>query len=119
MGKASAHAEVGETLERLHQDQLEERAGELAYHFQEAVAVCGTEKIVRYSLIAGERALDSFAYEQALTHFNRVLEIKEGQADDAETAAALFGPGRAQAATLGKQQLADGASVSLDRKSAA
>ena len=115
IGKARAHAAVGEALERLHQDHLEEQAGELAYHFQEAVAVCGTEKIVRYSLIAGERALDSFAYEQALTHFNRVLEIKEGQADDAETAAALFGLGRAQAATLDRQQFVDVASVSLSR----
>jgi DNA-binding CsgD family transcriptional regulator len=106
IGKARAHAAVGETLEGLHRDNLGQRAGELAYHFAEAVAVSGTEKIVRYSLIAGERALDSFAYEQALTHFNQVLEVKEGQADDAEVAAAFFGLGRAQAATLSRANLA-------------
>jgi len=115
IAKARAHAAVGETLERLHQDNLDERAGELAYHFVEAIAVSGTDKIVQYSLIAGERALVSFAYEQALAHFRRVLDVKEGQADDAESAAALFGVGRAQAATLGRQQLVDAASANMSR----
>jgi predicted ATPase len=62
MRKAQAHAATGETLEQLHQDNLDEYAGELAGHFAEADAVGGTEKMVRYSLIAGERALDAFSY---------------------------------------------------------
>ncbi|MCH7737872.1 MAG: AAA family ATPase [Chloroflexi bacterium] len=114
IGKARAHAAVGEALERLHHDNLDERAGELAYHFAEAVAVSGTEKTVRYSLIAGEKALDSFAYDQALIHFGRVLEAKEGQADDAESADALFGLGRAQSATLPRHEMKE-AQVNLNR----
>jgi len=61
MRKAQAHAATGETLEQLHQNKLEQHAGELAYHFGEARAVSGTEKMVRYSLLAGEKALETFA----------------------------------------------------------
>ena len=105
MRQAQAHGVIGETLEERHQDNLDEYAGELARHFAEAAALGGMENMVRYSLIAGERALDTFAYEQALIHFGRVLEAKEGQADDAESADALFGLGRAQSATLPRHEL--------------
>ncbi len=60
----------------------------------------GTEKLVRYSLLAGERALAAFAYERALGHFQRALAAKEGQPVDAETAALLVGLGRSQMALL-------------------
>jgi hypothetical protein len=55
MRQAQAHAVIGETLEQRHQDNLDEYAGELARHFAEAAALGSTEKMVRYSLIAGER----------------------------------------------------------------
>ena len=48
--------------------------------------------------MAGEKALASYAYEEALDQFQRVLEAKESDQTDAEAAAALFGLGRAQAA---------------------
>jgi DNA-binding CsgD family transcriptional regulator len=114
MRQAQAHAVIGETLEQRHQDNLDEYAGELARHFAEAAALGSTEKMVRYSLIAGERALDTFAYEQALIHFGRVLEAKEGQADDAESADALFGLGRAQSATLPRHEMQE-AQVNINR----
>ena len=46
---------------------------ELAHHFVQAETVLGTEKLVRYSIMAGERAISSNAYEEALTHFQRAL----------------------------------------------
>ena len=63
---------------------------------------------MRYSLLAGERALSAYANEEAVEHFERALAAKEGQppstgsgqAMDAETAALLFGLGRARAATV-------------------
>jgi tetratricopeptide (TPR) repeat protein len=58
----------------------------------------GAEKLVRYSRLAGEQALASYAYEDALGHFQRALAAKEGQPMDTETAAVLHGLGRAQAA---------------------
>jgi tetratricopeptide (TPR) repeat protein len=73
---------------------------ELAHHFAQAEAVAGTEKLVRYSLLAGERALATYAYEEALTHFNRGLATKGSQPMDLESAQLLHGLGAAQVATL-------------------
>ncbi|MFQ6028350.1 MAG: hypothetical protein ACE5Q6_12730, partial [Dehalococcoidia bacterium] len=89
-------------------------AAELAHHFVEAEAVAGLDKLVHYSLLAGERALSIYAHEEALAHFLRALVAKEGQPIDAETADLLFGLGRAQAATLDRLELAE-ALVTLRR----
>ena len=58
----------------------------------------GPEKLVHYSLLAGEKALAGYAYEDALAHFQRGLAAKEGQPVDEQTAALLYGLGRAEAA---------------------
>ena len=49
-----------------------------------------------YSLLAGERALATYANEEALSYLERGLAAKHGQPMDAEAAALLFGLGRAQ-----------------------
>ena len=92
------HARIAETLESLFGTDAESHAAELAYHFAQARDVLGTEKLIEYSLMAGKRALASYAYEEALDQFRRVLDGKGSDQTDAETAAALFGLGRAQAA---------------------
>ena len=105
------HSRIGETLETLYGDQPGDHAAELAYHFGEAAPVAGPEKFLKYTILAGERALDTYALEEALAHFQRGLAVKEidteshQPARDAEAAALLFGLGRVQAATLGRQQL--------------
>ncbi|MCH9011025.1 MAG: hypothetical protein IIC21_10405, partial [Chloroflexi bacterium] len=71
-----------------------------AYHFAEAETVTGVDKMVHYALLAGERALSAYAWEDALGHLERGLAAKEGLAMDADKAALLFGLGRAQEATL-------------------
>ena len=81
------HARIGGALEELYGDQAEAHAAELAFHFGEAEALIGPEKLVRYSLSAGQQASGTYAHEEALTHFQRALSAKEGQAMDAETAA--------------------------------
>ena len=114
------HVKIGETLETLYGDQPGDNAAELAYHFAEAEPVVGPDKLVKYSTLAGERALETYAHEEALGHFQRGLLAKglevEGAtpAPDAEAAALLFGLGRAQAATLRRQNL-DVAFASLSR----
>ncbi len=100
------HARIAQTLEELYGSDNASHASELAHHFNEAQTLTGPEKVAHYSLLAGEGALRSNAYEDALVHFQRALAAKEGQAMDAETAALLFGQGRAQLATLGRDQLA-------------
>jgi tetratricopeptide (TPR) repeat protein len=102
--KAGVHATIANALEQTHQADLDQHAAELAHHFARAGAVAGAEKVVMYSLIAGERALASFAYEQAVVHFGRIVDANDGGAVEADLAQALFGLGRAQAATLPRQE---------------
>ena len=105
--RARLHRRIAESLEELYGDNIEAHAGELAYHFAQAAIATDREKLVRYSLLAGERALATYAHEEAMTHFERGLEAKGGQpistssghAIDAEMAALLFGLGRARVAT--------------------
>jgi DNA-binding CsgD family transcriptional regulator len=114
------HARIAEALEGLYGAEAEVHAGELAYYFAEAVSITGPAKLAHYSLLAGERALATYAWEEALQYLQRGLEAKgvpltsREPARDAEEAALLFGLGRAQAATLPRQRLEE-VSISLDR----
>ena len=101
------HARIAETLEELYGANAEAHAAELAHDFAEAEAVLGTENLVRHSLLAGERALTAYAWEEALAHFQRARDAKGEQPMDTETADLLFGVGRAQAAVLPASQLQD------------
>jgi len=100
------HARIAEALEELYGADAESHAAELAHHFVKAEGVLGTEKLVRYSLLAGERTMAIYGYEEALSHFERGLAAKEGDARhsassmDAETAALLHGLGRTQLVML-------------------
>jgi len=101
------HAQIADTLEELYADDLESHAAELAHHFAQAEAVLGTEKLVNYSKMAGERALANHAWEDALAHFQKGFASKEGQPIDAETAALRFGLACAQAATLDRHRIVE------------
>ncbi|MCH7737436.1 MAG: hypothetical protein IH872_08545 [Chloroflexi bacterium] len=108
--RVRAHARIGESLEQLHQTDLAEHAAELARHFGEAESVLGPEKLARYSLMAGEQALATYAYEDALTHFEKGLAALNialsgtEAASGEEAAALLFGLARAQTATFERHQ---------------
>ena len=114
------HARIAEALEELYGADAETHAAELAHHFAEAEQVLGHDQLVRYSLAAGERALASYAHEEALAHFQRALEAKgvpmsgSEPAPDGEVAALLFGLGRAQTA-LRREFQPQEAVVSLTR----
>ena len=84
----------------LYGDDAEVHAAGLAYHFVQAQEVLGTERLGKYSLMVGQRALASYAYEDAVEHFQRALGAKEDQPMDAGTAELLFGLGRARAPTI-------------------
>jgi DNA-binding CsgD family transcriptional regulator/tetratricopeptide (TPR) repeat protein len=112
--KVRWHARIGEVLEELYGVDGEAHAAELVYHFAKAEPVLGPEKLVYYSLLAGEGALATYAYEEALAHFQQGLVAMEGRPLDAETADLLFGLGRAQATTLQWHQMHE-AYISLNR----
>ena len=103
--RARLHARIGQILETRPEDQLGFRSAELAFHFTEAEPILGPGKMVEYSLMAGESALATYAFGEALIQFRSVLSAKTNLPEDSETAAALFGLARAQEATLPRQQL--------------
>ena len=105
------HARIGEAMEEIYRTILDDHAAEIAYHFAEAEPLLGAEKLVRYSLLAGERALAAYAHQEALVQFERARPAVGTQpsipkpAQNAEEAALLFGIGRAQAATLPRHEI--------------
>jgi len=105
------HARIAEGLEQLYGDDTEAHAAELAHHFAAAATVTGKAKLARYSLMAGERALASYAYEDAVAHYEKGLAARDitlsgmEAASDEEEAGLLFGLARAQSATVERHQL--------------
>jgi predicted ATPase len=93
------HAQVAEALELEYAVNIEMHLSELAYHFGEARAFSGVDKLVHYARLAGEQALARRAYEEAELQFQRGLDATAGRPLDAEQADLLFGLGRAQSAT--------------------
>ncbi|MCH7787520.1 MAG: hypothetical protein IIC22_08415, partial [Chloroflexi bacterium] len=93
------HARIIEVFEDLYKDSIETHAVDLAYHAAEAEAMLGSEKLVRYSKMAGDRALAGYAYEDASNYLQRALTAKQDQPMDAETAEIMSGLGSAQLAT--------------------
>ena len=94
------HGRIAEILESLHAEGLEGHASELAYHFVQAGAVHGGEKVIEYSKMAGDQCLFAHAYEEALLHFQRAITAWGSQSPTIQTADIFLGLGRAQAATL-------------------
>lgn len=100
--KVRLHARIGEALEIAYGDNPGDHTAQLAHHFTQAAPVLGYDKMLHYTLLAGERALSSYAHEEAVGHFMRGLEAKGidplGQlpAGDADTAGFLYGMARAK-----------------------
>lgn len=84
------HRSVGEAVEELYGDCLDERAAMLAYHFERAG---DTALARRYFLKAGRINLKAYANQEAETLFRRALSLT--QQPDEERALALAGLGAA------------------------
>ncbi len=66
------HLKVGEALERLFPDRIEEFLGLLAHHYSAAEVY---EKAADYQFRAGEKAYGEAALEETLAYYKRALEI--------------------------------------------
>ena len=115
--KVRLHAQIAQALEELYEDDADAHAGELFRHFAEAQTVLGTEKMVRYSILAGEKALASFGWEEAEGYFQRGLVAKGVPLDgtepakDAEEATLFFGLGRTRCATSERHRVQEGVDI--------
>lgn len=70
------HRQVGEALERLFPDRLDEMLGLLAFHWERTVEV---EKAVEYLQRAGDQARILYSHEEAIDYYQRALVIQKEQ----------------------------------------
>ena len=97
-GRVRLHARIAETMEAIYGVDAESHAAELAHHYSQGVLITGPEKMLLYSRLAGEQALENFAYEEALSHFGRTLVVLQDRPMEIQYAQILHGLGRAQVA---------------------
>jgi class 3 adenylate cyclase/tetratricopeptide (TPR) repeat protein len=89
------HARTAEALERVYAADLGAQAAAIAHHLIEAGPAADPKRTFHYLAMAGEFAMESAAYEDALRHFERALSLKQ-LATPREMADLLFGLGQAQ-----------------------
>ena len=78
--RAELHRRIGETLEELHANRIEEFAPLLAYHFYTAQ----DSRSLKYDILAGEKSARLYANAEAATHFSRALEAAKRIGKDSE-----------------------------------
>jgi len=89
------HARTAEALERVSAADLGPQAPAIAHHLLEAGPAADPKRTLHYLALAGEFAMESFAYEDALRHFERALSLKQ-LATPRKQADLLFGLGQAR-----------------------
>jgi tetratricopeptide (TPR) repeat protein len=67
------HGVVAEAIERLYPCAVDERAGEVADHLLKAGSFADPKRLVRWLKLAGERALEAVAFEEARRSFRTAL----------------------------------------------
>ncbi len=82
------HRQVGEAIETLFPDQLEEHAHRLAYHFDEARA---RERALRYYTMAGDAAGRLYANTEAIAHYTKAIELARASDAPGEQLSYLYG----------------------------
>lgn len=95
--RARAHRAVAEALERSEGTGPGARVGELAHHWSRAQPV-DDAKAMRYAQLAGDRALEQLAPDEALRFYSQALDVVERtpSADRRQRTEILIGLGEAQ-----------------------
>ena len=96
--RARAHKAVAEAIETRLGNDPGARAAELAYHWGAAVQPTDTAKAIHYAQIAGDRALDQLAPDEAVRWYGQALELldRTPHPDPHQRAELLVGLGDAQ-----------------------
>ena len=71
------HQQVARSLETLYAKRLEEHATELAEHFSHSTDPADLMKAVEYSKMAAKRAMDVYAYGEAVRLLEQALKVQE------------------------------------------
>ncbi|HEY31557.1 MAG TPA: protein kinase [Dehalococcoidia bacterium] len=71
------HQQVGQALEEVYTRRLEEHAAELAEHFSYSPDLADLSKAVSYGEMAAQRALDVYAFGEAVRLLEQALKVQE------------------------------------------
>lgn len=92
------HASVAAAIEQMYGADLKRHFGELAYHYAQTAAGGPSPKAAEYARRAGDRALASYAYEEAIHQYRRALDaVAMPSPDESLVCALLLRLGEAQA----------------------
>lgn len=91
------HALIADALERYYGDDAADHAEELVEHFAEAETVLGTEKLMKYSVIAGDAAAAALAWESAFNFYKIAIDAGANPPTDPDTARLFARAGHALA----------------------
>jgi class 3 adenylate cyclase/tetratricopeptide (TPR) repeat protein len=69
------HLQAANAISRRYSDDLDAHAGDLAYHLSHAGRAGDRDSLVRYLRIAGERAFEAAAFDDAVGHFEKALSL--------------------------------------------
>ena len=69
------HLQAAKAISRRYSDNLDAHAGDLAYHLSHAGRYGDRASLVRYLTIAGDRAYDAAAFDDAVGHFDHALSL--------------------------------------------
>ncbi|MCC7370357.1 MAG: AAA family ATPase [Chloroflexi bacterium] len=98
--RASLHRAVGEAIERLYGPDSDTHMAELARHFSELTSAGERERALQYTRRAGDLAMRTHAYEDAVAEYGRALRTLDlaspSGADDALRCDLLLSLGAAQ-----------------------
>ena len=84
--RTELHRHIGEALEELHTNRIEEFAPLVANHFYAAQ----DSRSLKYDILAGEKAARLYANAEASTHFSRALEVARHYGNNAEQITKLY-----------------------------
>ena len=69
------HLHAAKAISRRYSDNLDAHAGDLAYHLSHAGRYGDRASLVHYLTIAGERAYEAAAFDDAVGHFEKALSL--------------------------------------------
>jgi class 3 adenylate cyclase/tetratricopeptide (TPR) repeat protein len=69
------HVRAADAIAQRYPDDLDAHAGDLAYHLSHAGRYGDRASLVRYLTIAGDRAFDAAAFDDAVGYFERALSL--------------------------------------------
>jgi DNA-binding SARP family transcriptional activator/tetratricopeptide (TPR) repeat protein len=92
------HRKIGQSMIELYKDNLEPHLAELAHHFYEAAPGGSWREAVEFAELAGVRAMNQLAYDEAGHHFHTGLEVlmETGEGDPKRRCELLLALGDAQ-----------------------